>query len=188
MSGGKPPASPPPFRERLRWDAASGEIRDGEVRYLMLRHDALMGMFRAMAPEHRGPALLALADSITHHGGQSARKYQAMEAADGARLLAVIAATAPQLGWGLWEVVDPGPGLVRIRVRNSPFAVGWRDNGLPRADTEGVTSVCAAIVGMLRVVGQMVAGGPVQALEAQCACEAHHADCVFEIRPITSKA
>jgi hypothetical protein len=31
------------FRERLLWDAAAGEIRDGQTRYLLIRPDALMG-------------------------------------------------------------------------------------------------------------------------------------------------
>ena len=45
-------------------------------------------------------AMEALGRSIRTHGGKSAAAYRAMGAEDGARMLAVIAGTAPELGGG----------------------------------------------------------------------------------------
>ncbi|MEZ5651739.1 MAG: hypothetical protein R3E87_14470 [Burkholderiaceae bacterium] len=169
---------PPPFRERLRW-LDEGEIRDGDIRYLMLRSDALMGVFRALPAEHRGPALAAFAQSIVRHGGKSARAYQAMGADDGARLLEVIRATAPQLGWGRWTVVEYSAARLIIEVENSPFAAGWR---VAEGEVDSPPdTVCAPIVGMLTVVGAMVLGGEVVVTERVCACHGQTPRCRFDV-------
>ena len=39
-------SKPLSFCERLECDRPAGEIRDGEIRYILLRPDGLMGMFR----------------------------------------------------------------------------------------------------------------------------------------------
>ena len=173
------PQTPPPFRERLRW-TADGEIRDGEVRYLMLRTDALMGMLKALPDDAaRASALAAFAASIVRHGGKSARKYQGMGAADGDALLDVICATAPQLGWGVWRVATREAGCFGIEVRNSPFAQGWQQaEGPPAADP---VTVCGPIVGMLTVVGGMVLGTPARVDETACACGGGTV-CRFDVR------
>lgn len=196
--GAQPPST---LRERLEWRLDDGEIRDGEVRYLMLRADALMGMFTRLPPAVCAEAFSALAASVQAHGGRSAAKYRAMGAADGARLLDVIVATAPQLGWGHWTLASRDADGFEVVVRNSPFAAGWRaaretaseqpsDRGPQPVDVGG-QGACAAIVGMLRVVGAMVLDAP--ALAHECACAIHDAragepmgervgDCRFSVR------
>jgi predicted hydrocarbon binding protein len=161
----------PSFRDRLTFDAARGEYRDGAIRYLMLRPDALMGLFAELPEGMRPAALAAFARSVARAGGASARSYQAAGAADPASLLATIAATAPALGWGLWDLRRDGEGLA-LTVRNSPFAAGAGACGTP---------VCAPIVGMLRAVGGLVLGDPVAVEETGCAA-AGAADCRFTVR------
>ncbi|MEZ5659840.1 MAG: 4-vinyl reductase [Burkholderiaceae bacterium] len=174
-------SAPASFRERLSWHD-DGEIRDGDIRYLMLRADALMGVFRALPAEHRGPALAAFATSIVRHGGKSAKAYQAMGADDGARLLEVIRSTAPQLGWGRWSVLGHAPDRIEIEVHNSPFAAGWR---LAEGEVDVEPSaVCTPIVGMLTVVGAMVLGREVRVRETACACTGHAPACRFEVRSV----
>lgn len=166
-------AVPPPFRERLVWDAATGEIRDGELRYLMIRPDALMGVLRRLPAEMQPAMLQAFAESIHHYGAASARKYRGMGAADAEALLAVIAATAPQLGWGIWRLSRPAPGRLELEVGNSPFAAGHGPADGP---------VCAPIAGMLRAVAGLVLDGPASARELACtATGAPH--CRFEAGP-----
>ncbi len=150
----------PPFRERLEWDREAGELRDGEVRYLMLRPDTLMGAFALLAPEARAQALTALARSTAEHGAKSARRYQNLGAADAERLVAVIEETAPQLGWGVWRLERAGGDAFELEVRNSPFAAGYGASDRP---------VCAPIAGMFAAVTGLIAGAETAAEEVACA-------------------
>ncbi len=147
--------------DRLVHDTETGEIRDGEIRYVMLRTDALMGVFQRLDEPARRAALAAFADSIFDNGGRSAAKYRASGAA-GAALLDVIAETAPQLGWGRWSFVERGPERLVVEVTNSPFAAGFGRSPIP---------VCTPIVGMLRAVSAMVLDVPAVVEESACAAQ-----------------
>jgi uncharacterized protein len=148
--------------DRMVFDTDTGEIRDGEIRYLMLRTDALMDVFRRLPEPARREALQAFADSIFENGGRSAAKYKA-GGAEGQALLDMIAETAPQLGWGTWTFVERGPERLVVEVRNSPFVHGYGAAPMP---------VCAPIVGMLRAVSAMVLGAPTAVDETGCAAQA----------------
>jgi predicted hydrocarbon binding protein len=146
------------FRERLIFDPERGEYRDGDIRYMMIRPDALMGMLAELTEETRPVMLEAFARSIRRAGGHSARSYQAGGAADPSALLDVIQQTAPQLGWGCWELDHTAEG-VALSVKNSPFAAGAG---------RSVQPVCAPIRGMLSAVGELVMGEPVTVSETEC--------------------
>ena len=64
------PSPSPCFADRLVRDTERGEWRDGEARYLLLRQDSLMGLFRRLAPQARGEALAALTAAVTEAGGR----------------------------------------------------------------------------------------------------------------------
>jgi predicted hydrocarbon binding protein len=147
------------FRDRLTYDSERGEHRDGDIRYMMIRPDALMGMIAELPEEMRPLALEAFARSIRNFGGRSARSYQAAGAADTAALLGVIEETAPQLGWGHWQLERTATGIA-LTVENSPFAAGAGHSPYP---------VCAPIRGMLTAIGEMVLGEPVAVAETTCA-------------------
>ena len=159
------------FRERLVFDSARGEYRDGAIRYMMIRPDALMGLFAELPPEQRLGALAALGRSVCKHGGQSAASYQAMGATDAARMMQTIAQTAPQLGWGVWRF-HPQPEVVMLEVENSPFAAAAPNSRHP---------VCHAITGMLTAIGPMVLGGATNATEQRCAAQDGGTLCQFRI-------
>lgn len=144
------------FRERLRHDSA-GAYYDGPIRYMMIRPDALMGLFARLDDDARQEALEALAASITEHGGRSAQSYVSPHEVDA--LTTIIADTAPQLGWGLWRFEPAGEGTLTVHVENSPFAEGAAFGG----------TVCHPIVGMLRAVGAMVFGKSCEVSEVHCA-------------------
>jgi predicted hydrocarbon binding protein len=152
-----------PFRERLTWDTEVGELRDGEVRYLLIRPDTLMGMFALLEPAVAAAALAALGRSTAEHGRLSAARYREMGADDSERLIATIEATAPQLGWGRWRLAREGSGLSLV-VANSPFAAGHGPAQAP---------VCAPIAGMLAAVAGLVAGpgARIEAHESTCAAQ-----------------
>ncbi len=158
------------FRERLVFDAERGEYRDGAIRYMMIRPDALMGILAEMPEAMRPEMLAAFARSITRHGGRSAQAYREAGAVAPEQMIATIAATAPELGWGTWDL-RLGDGRIDLDVRNSPFVVGHGPGSAP---------VCHPIAGMLGAVGPMVLGCEVRVSETQCACMGH-AMCRFEV-------
>jgi predicted hydrocarbon binding protein len=159
------------FRDRLTFDAAAGALMDQTRRYMLIRPEALMGIFRRLPLPEQAHALEALGQSILEQGADSARAYAAM-GGGGAALAETVAATAPQLGWGIWRF-ELGAAAIRLEVRNSPFAAGHGPSATP---------VCHAIAGMLQAVSGMVMGRPTLARELAClACGAPA--CRFEALP-----
>lgn len=159
------------FRDRLIFDAERGEYRDGAIRYMMIRPDALMGMIAEMPESARGHAMEAFGRAIRRFGGHSARAYRDAGAAD---LVATIEATAPQLGWGRWTLTRVEGGLA-LTVENSPFAAGAGHSPHP---------VCAPIRGMLTAVGEMMLG---DVAVTETACAAMGAPCcAFSVRRAAS--
>lgn len=165
---------PTNFNERLVRDLAIGEIRDGAARYLMIRADTLMGLFKRLAEGERKAALEALQASTIENGARSALAYQmALADEDRLQLLDVIAATAPQLGWGSWSFSDVSPSGFALEVRNSPFAAGFGRAPHP---------VCHAITGMLTASGALALGQAVSARETRCAAAVGEGPCRFEVK------
>lgn len=163
--------SNPTFRERLVWEPATGEILDQTRRYVMLRPDGFMGMFKRLEGATRIAALEALADSIFEGGSDSARAYRAM-GGEGAELVRIVAETSPQLGWGTWQVTIE-PDRLRVEVRNSPFAAGFGASDMP---------VCHPIRGMVRAVATLLFDKPAVARETACAAMGAPT-CTFEANP-----
>jgi len=147
------------FKHRLSFDLAHGELRDGDTRYLIMRADSLMGLFKRLPEPVRIDALKAFAASVAEYGGRSAARYTA-EDGDARYLLATIAANAPQLGWGVWHFSLTEARELQLEVKNSPFAHGY--GASPEA-------VCAPIVGMLSAVASIIYDAPAQAEEIVCA-------------------
>jgi len=157
------------FRERLRHEDAEGAIYDGDFRYMMIRTDALMGLFARLPVIERQAALEALGASVRERGKQSAQSYVA---GDRAALLATIEATAPELGWGVWQFAQEGDRLT-LTVANSPFAAAAGFAG----------PVCHAIVGMAASVGEIVLGVPCRATETACAAGGWTGPCTVLVEP-----
>lgn len=161
-----------PFRERLAFDRAGGEVLDENRRYMLMRPEALMGLFRRLDETGRRNALEALAASVIEMGGDSARAYKAHGGGDVEALLSTVAGTAPDLGWGIWSFSNDASGI-ELTVRNSPFAAGYGPSSQP---------VCHAIAGMATAVGRMVLGrDDIVARETECAACGAPA-CKFEAR------
>ena len=147
-------------------DPARGELREGDARYLLIRGDSLMGMFRRLSEPARSEAFAAFADSVSEHGGRSAERY--LSEVDRKKLLGKIEATARQLGWGVWKF-ERESDSIGLTVENSPFAQGHGPSAAP---------VCAAITGMLQAAATLVLGRECRAKELSCAA-AGGASCRF---------
>jgi len=161
-----------PLHERLDFDVAGGEIRDGPRRYVVLRADVLMGLFDRLPTAEREQALQALGASVKRFGGDSVRAYLS-EAGSGGLLQRMEQASA-SLGWGTWRLEDRADVLL-LTVDNSPFAAATQS-------TSG--SACHAITGMLSAVASALWSADVTARELRCACEEPRSDrrCLFEVR------
>lgn len=164
------------FRDRLTLDADAGAWFDQTRRYMLIRPEALMGIFRSLPSAERDRALAALEASVHEQGSDSARAYRAM-GGDGRSLLGVIEAAAPELGWGRWRFDHEG-AILRLAVRNSPFAAGFGPSPTP---------VCAAIAGMVRAVATLVFERPALSRETHCAAMGGDA-CRFEAMPAEPSA
>lgn len=158
-----------PFRDRLERRPAEGALYDGQIRYLTMRPDALMGMFERLDPPARATALEALAASVCAYGGRSVAAYAAANPEDPSALLEVIAATSADLGWGSWQISRHSEGL-DICVTNSPFAV------LPATGP-----VCAPIRGILSALAKSLSDMRVE--EACCRASTGGETCHFTLRP-----
>lgn len=164
------------LRERLVWDPSRGKIQDRDIPYLLIRPDSLMGIFRFLPDADRPAAFEAFARSIAHHGRGSAESYRNIGADQADALLDTIADTAPQLGWGIWDLARSGNDGLSLKVEYSPFAAGYGRSDLP---------VCAPIRGMLEAVGGIVFGADMKARETACAASGA-ALCSFDARVSTS--
>lgn len=147
---------------------------DGERRYLMLRADVLMGIFREMPAELRRPALEAFAASVGKYGGRSAKAYFEAGGNRPEEFLETIVRYSRELGWGCWRVDARGDEAIEVTVENSPFAQGF---GI------GPDPVCHAIVGMLQAVGTIVFGRPASVVETCCAAQKGVDRCAFHVVP-----
>lgn len=158
------------LHKRLKWETSSGQILDGDRRYLMVRADVFMGLFAALPAADRERALESLRGSVRRHGGASARAYQVNEAGDTAAFLQIMVESAADLGWGMWDFDQSQPDELGLTVRNSPFAstAGSRDG-----------PVCHAIAGMLEAVTTLVLGSATTVRETRCACMGG-TRCVFQ--------
>jgi len=161
--------TPPPFRERLSWQAQPGRIMDGAVRYMMIRPDALMDAVMRLSVDARGEMLMALFSSVREFGGRSASNYNQTATRP---LIEVVAETAPDLGWGLWQVERDGD-TVSVTVTDSPFTVVAEPSDVP---------LCAPITGMLSAVGAIMGAASTVAEETVCAARDGGHVCQFHFK------
>lgn len=162
------------FLSRLDFNAAKGAIHDGARRYLMMRHDVLMGAIARLSPDMRAEMLSALAQSAMANGGESIAAYARESGID--RLIDVTCSGAAALGWGKWHIAQRAEQL-QLTVQNSPFAQGHLAN-TPTSDH----AVCAPIKGIFESVASQVLGKTADVTEVECvACGA--AACRFVATP-----
>ena len=154
------------FLERLTLD--TGKLADGEVPYLLLRVDTLVGLFQRLDTDARANALKAFADSVFEHGGHSIARYQRETGAQPHELIALLSSTAPQLGWGQWAIdIVEADSRYELRVRNSPFC-GLAQSG----------PACAPVAGMFRALLSRCTDTEMSVEETQC-CSDGAEQCLF---------
>ena len=153
-------ADPPPLRERLAW-SDDGALNDGEIRYLLIRTDSLMQVFKRLPADVRRQALDAFEVSLSENGRKSLQARMRRLNLSRDQLYDDIAkSSASQLGWGVWTFQRSGAGGFTVAVANSPFVHGFGPSDHP---------VCFPIKGMLVAMGELVLGSAVHVEETACA-------------------
>lgn len=161
------------FRDRLEWMPDQGELRDRDIRYMLIRPDSLMGLFRNLEETERPAVFAAFVRSVAEHGRDSVESYRDLGAEEAGELLRTTAETAAQLGWGLWTIQsDQAAGTLSLTVGNSPFAEGHGPSDVP---------VCAAITGIVKALAELIYGEPAICEEVHCAAQGN-TDCRFDSR------
>lgn len=161
------------LHDRLEISLERGEMRDGAIRYLMMRPDVLMGMFAKLPQDVRRMALAALTESVAEFGGKSVAAYRNSGATSTTDLEQTIVRTSAELGWGVWNFCRQDDGSIEVTVRNSPFADGARG-----AEEES----CAAITGMLTSLAPFFLGDGATVRETSCAARTGENLCRFHMR------
>lgn len=142
-----------------------GSIRHGDIRYVLIRADGLMGAFINDAD---GSRLQGLAESVFQHGGDSLARYFSDNGGDVEETLKGLEARSAQMGWGKWSITRGDGKRLWLKVDNSPFAA-----------TCFARPSCAPITGMFRAVAELALGAKVQVRETGCrSCGAPH--CEFQ--------
>ena len=162
----------PAFRNRLEW-SIDGSIDAGDIRYLIIRADSLMGLFSRLDEDQRRAALEAFGQSVAEHGRKSMLAEMRRLNVDGEGFFRYLATAGPsQLGWGHWHYTRPGANRIEVEVDNSPFVHGIGAAAHP---------ICAPIAGMLTAIGGLVFDGSADVREEACAAMGNAA-CKFVVQ------
>ncbi len=155
--------------EDFSCDVNSGEITQGDVRYVMLRPDVFMGIGRYLSSM---PAFVAaMEESAFQNARDSFDRYKALGMFNGQDALLQSCEIAARLGWGVWRPHEEQQGEIVLHVENSPFAAGAGISDTP---------VCGSIVGILRAIYMAVHDERVHVVETSCGAQGHDY-CSFQV-------
>jgi len=139
---------------------ADGALHAGDVRYVLVRADGLMGCFKSNLSSTSLAMYKEIENSFFRFGGKSTQQYAEILGEYPEELLSKIEEIAPQLGWGNWALsLESNERKLTLRVENSPFSAGYG-----QADF----AVCAPVSGMLRGVAEKIFKQAVTCREYRC--------------------
>jgi uncharacterized protein len=158
-------------------DPSRGVIADGDIRYVLIRADVLMGIARELTGKG-GDFLAAFEASAFRNARDSFARYREEGRFAAGDFLQRCGEVAASLGWGRWKVSDHGAEGRSVVVEDSPFALGFGHAEAP---------VCAPISGVLQAMALVGYGVAVQVQEISCAAQGAQR-CHFVLRPASSSA
>ena len=154
------------------FDEKAGEIRDGGIRYLLMRPDVLMGLLKNLDENSRVEALKAFETSAFENGKASLLHYKSFNFTNPGEALDFLCHTASKLGWGTWAHSIDQSGNPVFHVENSPFAAGYGQSEQP---------VCAPASGILRAAIDVFFDKDAVIKESECVSQGAGC-CRFELR------
>lgn len=139
---------------------ANGALHAGDIRYVLVRADGLMGCFKSNLSSTSLALYKEIEDSFFRFGGKSTQQYADILGEYPEKILSKIEETAPQLGWGNWILsLQSKERKLTLTVENSPFSAGYGQANF---------AVCAPVAGMLRGVAEKIFKQPVICREHLC--------------------
>jgi uncharacterized protein len=139
-----------------------GEILDGDIRYVLMRPDVLMGVAGRLSTHGGGDFFAALEASAFAHAQASFSAYRDSASFGAKDFLESSCDIGASLGWGLWTVEPEVSGTRIVHVTNSPFAYGHGPADRP---------VCSPITGVLRAITLVGYGEEMAVEETACAAQ-----------------
>lgn len=152
-------------------DAHAGLIRDGAIRYVLMRPDVLMNIGRFLPEACRDDYLAALERAFATQAQASFQQYRAAGAVDLDALLERSRVAAGTLGWGRWTLRPAVATAREVVVADSPFAAASGPSDRP---------VCAPIRGVLRAIATTAGLDGIDVRETCCAAQGA-SDCRFTL-------
>ena len=156
----------------FEFDENAGEIREGNIRYLLMRPDVLMGMVEYLDEPTMTKVLLALQKSAFENGRASLRQYNELDFASDNEKLSFVCKTAAKLGWGNLTYTLNRHDDPTFTLTNSPFAKGHGISKVP---------VCAPMAGILNALMEVFFESNATVKEVSCASQGQDY-CLFEVR------
>lgn len=141
-------------------DLKRGEVIDGDIRYVLMRPDVLMGVTHLAG--HNADFLGALEASAFRNSQASFSAYGESGRFAARDFLKSSAAMAAMLGWGVWSTRVGADGAWMVEVLNSPFAAGHGPSNRP---------VCSPITGVLRAIALVGYGQETTVTETECVAQ-----------------
>lgn len=148
--------------KEMEHDDSRGALTFKGVRYLIIRPDTIMGMFKALVDTLGWEK----AGEIFYGGGFEGGKASTLKFREAFNLSPYEAAEymcrmGRQIGWGRFELetFDSDAMKLQISVKSSPFAEMWMDAGKP---------VCHFIRGVVGGLGEALFGVVSPAEETDC--------------------
>ena len=139
-----------------------GEILVGDIRYILMRPDVLMGVAKHLDTNGGGDFFAALEASAFAHAQASFSAYRDSTLFGAEDFLESSCKVAAGLGWGFWSAEPVVSGTRTVHVTNSPFADGHGPADRP---------VCSPITGVLRAIALMGYGEEMAVDETSCAAQ-----------------
>ncbi len=158
---------------QLECNEQVGAIHDGDIRYLLMRPDVLMGTIKNLDQNTAKTVLNAFQQAAFDHGKASMHHYKNTGFSSPIKALEFVCKVAAKLGWGRFSYhADTRVECIKFKVENSPFAAGYGQCDQP---------VCAPIAGILGATVETFFEKKVTVTEITCASQGDGC-CRFEVR------
>ena len=171
---GCPPQEANEVLEGMEYEEESGALTYKGVRYLLIRPETVMEMYKALAEEFPEEAAESFYKGGFAGGSFSAKRYQELFGLSGKEAIDFMLKMGGQLGWGRFELISfqPEEGELKVAVHNSAYAQAHGPSDRP---------VCHFIRGVLAGLAEGVFARPVVAEETTCLAVGI-GPCIFEVR------
>lgn len=159
--------------QQLKYTEDQGTISYHGVRYLLVRPETIMEIYRLLE-KSLGERAGHLFYQAGYLGGKlSAKKYKEAFALGDQQTIQFMMGMGTQIGWGRFELVafDADKKILEVVVHGSAFA---------QAYGRSYSFVCHLIRGVLAGLGEPIFGPPLEAKERSCQA-AGAASCQFRI-------